>query len=80
MPVGSFSFRLACYNEFGWTPDQVRALPESEAALLAIYFEETGAYQYKQNKKLSSQTTSSSRSDGEWETDLILKDPDWDDD
>jgi hypothetical protein len=38
-------------------------LPEDEAILLAIVFEETGAYQYKKNKELES--GHSSRGSGE---------------
>jgi hypothetical protein len=34
----------------------VRRLPEDEAHLLAIVFEEIGAYQYRKNKELESGT------------------------
>lgn len=45
-------------------------LPLTEAWLLSMYFEETGAYQYKKNKELE---TPSSPTSGE-KVDLLLSD------
>lgn len=58
IPVQSPAFRLACYAEFKWTPAVVRALPESEAELLAIYFEETGGYQARMARKYRDRSAS----------------------
>lgn len=60
MPIESFSFRLACYEQFHWTPEQVKDVPLSEAQRLAIYFEETGAYHHKLRKEAESQSPTSS--------------------
>ena len=49
--MGSISFRMKVYSEFGWTYYDVMDLPEIEASMLAIVFEEQDAYQYEQNKK-----------------------------
>jgi hypothetical protein len=38
-------------------------LPEEEAAYLAIVFEETGAYQYRKNKEMESQSHTSGSSE-----------------
>lgn len=60
---GSPSFRLACYEQFHWTPDVVARLPYTEALLISIYFEESGAYQYRKNKELEQQSSGGYRSD-----------------
>jgi hypothetical protein len=82
--VGGFSFRLACYDGFHWTPDVVRSLSESEAAMLAIYFEETGRYQALLNKKRrqpdKEPASTNVLAGGEWVDDFEFKDDDWDDD
>lgn len=58
IPAESFSFRVQCYEQFGWSPETVANIPATEADMLSIYFEETAAYQYKQNKKYSSPSSS----------------------
>jgi hypothetical protein len=55
--VRSFAFRYSCYSEFGWSPEIIASLPESEAWKLAIVFEETGAYTYKKNKEMEKQSS-----------------------
>jgi hypothetical protein len=51
IPVDSFGFRVACYEQFHWTPETVKGLSELEALRLSIYFEETGAYLHKKRKE-----------------------------
>lgn len=65
MPIESFSFRLACYEQFHWTPEQVKDVPLAEAERLAIYFEETGAYHHKLRKEAESNSPSTPRTDKE---------------
>lgn len=48
MQTGDFAFRLSCYLEFGWTPQQVKALlreTPQEAELLRVRFEETQTHE-----------------------------------
>lgn len=52
---GSFGFRLACYQEFGWGPEQVKDLQYSEVLLLAVYFEELARKRRKDDEKLKRQ-------------------------
>lgn len=59
----SFSFRLTCYEKYHWTPEDIKKIPYTEALMLSVYFEEESAKQYKDNKKLNSQSNNSS-SDG----------------
>jgi hypothetical protein len=70
LDIHSFAFRYSCYSEFGWDYHQVRQLPEDEAMLLAVVFEETGAYQYKKNKELERGTGSGSGADAPMRTGL----------
>jgi hypothetical protein len=71
IPPGSFAFRVSCYSEFGWTPDDIPRIPLEEAERLAIYFEELGAYHYRQNKKYARGQDSGGDA---WQTELELGD------
>ena len=51
MTPDSFSFRYACYETFGWTPEDVKQLDEEEAWRLAIVLSEVGKYIYKQQEE-----------------------------
>lgn len=51
LDIRSFGFRYACYKELGWTPETVAKLTEDEALKLAVVFEESWAYEYKERKK-----------------------------
>lgn len=42
---------MKLYSEFGWTFYDVMDLPEDEARMLSIVFEEQDAYQYKEQKR-----------------------------
>lgn len=43
---------MACYEKFGWCFTDLEALPDYEARLLAVYFEETAQYQAEQSRNL----------------------------
>jgi hypothetical protein len=60
--VDSFAFRLACYEQFHWTPETVKNLTLSEAERLAIYFEESGAYSYRKRKEASTPSSAGGES------------------
>ena len=66
---GSFSFRLSCYEQFGWTPDDVMRCPASEAALLSVYFEELSLKQQEDQAAARKQSSSSSPNTADMDTD-----------
>lgn len=70
---------MSCYEQFGWTPADVAALTLQEAARLAIYFEELGAHNYRQNKKMQSPSSSSSSARSNEVVEMEIKDPFYDD-
>lgn len=72
MPPNSFAFRVACYAEFGWTPQTVKQLAESEALLLSVYLEEVGRARAKQ-AEAGADTHGDS---GGWQTDLSVGEDD----
>jgi hypothetical protein len=72
---------VSCYEQFGWSPDDVRALPGKEAELLSVYFEELSAHQAKQIRKHKNNSGSGSSGNRSDEiTEFELKDDDWEDD
>lgn len=42
---------MSCYEQFGWTSDDIPRLPYSEAQYLSIYFEELSAHNHRQAKE-----------------------------
>ena len=53
--MGTFAFRLSCYHQFGWTYDHVANLPEPEAKLLQVFFEELSLQQAEEARNLRRQ-------------------------
>lgn len=47
---------MQCYETFGWSPEQLYQLSDTEASLLSIYFEEVAAHQYRQQKEMTGNT------------------------
>ena len=78
MPAGSFSWRVSCYEQFGWTPDICKRVFRdypSESDLLSVYFEELGAYRGEEYAKIARQQEHMNEEPG-WHTDLVLEDED----
>ncbi len=66
---------MQCYEQFGWLPKDILALPVGEAELLSIYFEEVAAHQYRTNKEMKSKSGSGgSRTNAREITDLEIGD------
>lgn len=62
IPPNSFSFRVTCYETFGWTPDTIKKLPDTEALLLAVYFEERIKHDQEVARELERKTSSNTPS------------------
>lgn len=71
---------MSCYEQFSWSPEDVRKLPGKEAELLSVYFEELSAYQAKQLKKNKPHGDPQANGRSTEITEFELKDDDWDDD
>jgi hypothetical protein len=77
-PPGSFSWRVSCYEEFGWTPDECKDVLRNypmEADLLSIYFEELSAFRGEQHAEML-RKQGQSAGDPSWHTDMVLEDED----
>lgn len=72
---GSFTFRLSCYQEFGWTPHELRTtladFPQ-ECALLAVYFEEYSLKQAEDAAEIARQSRSGSGSSAGMDVDAEI--------
>lgn len=66
---------MSCYEQFNWTPDDIKRLPYSEAQLLAIYFEEQALKSAEDRAAMERQSRSGS-SGGDWHTDDVFGDED----
>ena len=82
IPAGSFSWRVSCYEQFGWTPDECKRTVEhypQEAAMLGCYFEELTAFRGEEHARMLREQGSAAQ-DPSWRTDMVFGDEDDDDD
>ena len=75
VPAGSFAWRVSCYEQFGWTPDECKRVfrdyPQ-ESDLLSVYFEELSAFRGEEYARIVKQQNS--YDEPGWKTDLVLDD------
>ena len=70
-PPNSFSFRYACYETFGWTPEDIKKLVEVEVWRLAICLNEIAKYAYKVQMDAECAGRRSPGDNDAWDIDVV---------